>query len=62
MQPDLPMRIKKSIPFTHYKRETFYAPKTPVGYNDYPFADEEAETNYHHPHHWTNMLEDKDND
>ena len=44
-----PLRIKKSIPFTPYHRDTFYLAKSPEGYNDYPFADKEAEENYHRP-------------
>jgi NADPH2 dehydrogenase len=37
--PDLPYRIKNSIPLTKYNRDTFYSPG-PVGYVDYPVADE----------------------
>ena len=48
-QPDLPARIKNDVPFTKYDRETFYSAGSPVGYVDYPFADEEAEENYRNP-------------
>ncbi|KAH8110924.1 NADH:flavin oxidoreductase/NADH oxidase [Phellopilus nigrolimitatus] len=44
--PDLPARIKKGLPLTQYDRKTFYTPKNPRGYNDYPFADPEAEANH----------------
>ncbi|KAL5483542.1 hypothetical protein ACEPAI_8774 [Sanghuangporus weigelae] len=44
--PDLPARIKKSIPLTPYDRSTFYAPKGTYGYADYAFADKESEDNY----------------
>ncbi|TFY81759.1 hypothetical protein EWM64_g2257 [Hericium alpestre] len=36
--PDLPLRLKEDIPFTPYNRDTFYTPKNPIGYTDYPFA------------------------
>ncbi|EPQ51259.1 FMN-linked oxidoreductase [Gloeophyllum trabeum ATCC 11539] len=36
--PDLPQRILQDIPWTRYDRKTFYIPKTPRGYIDYPFA------------------------
>ncbi|KAK5987022.1 Chanoclavine-I aldehyde reductase fgaOx3 [Cladobotryum mycophilum] len=38
--PDLVFKVKNKIPFTPYIRETFYLPKSPVGYNDYPFSKE----------------------
>ena len=38
--PDLPYKIKKGIPWTKYDRDTFYLPKSPVGYIDYPFSQE----------------------
>ncbi|KAL5505000.1 hypothetical protein ACEPAH_7663 [Sanghuangporus vaninii] len=44
--PDLPARIKKSIPLTPYDRSTFYAQRNTGGYVDYAFADKEAEENY----------------
>ncbi|KAH8110896.1 NADH:flavin oxidoreductase/NADH oxidase [Phellopilus nigrolimitatus] len=44
--PDLPARVKKDIPFTPYNRATFYDPGNHAGYNDYAFADPEAEANY----------------
>lgn len=40
--PDLVFRAMKGIPFEHYNRKTFYIPKSPVGYTDYPFAKEFA--------------------
>ncbi|KAH8110944.1 NADH:flavin oxidoreductase/NADH oxidase [Phellopilus nigrolimitatus] len=43
--PDLPVRIRKGIPFTPYDRETFYSPGL-VGYTDQKFADPETEANY----------------
>ncbi|KAJ5378268.1 NADPH dehydrogenase [Penicillium cataractarum] len=36
--PDLPHRIANGIAFTPYQRETFYTPKDPKGYIDYPFS------------------------
>lgn len=36
--PDLPFRIANEIPFNKYERATFYTPKSPVGYVDYPFS------------------------
>jgi len=36
--PDLPLRIRKAIPLNPYNRDTFYLPKSAVGYVDYPFA------------------------
>jgi len=38
--PDLPFRIKEGLKLTSYDRETFYKPKGPDGYTDYPFSDE----------------------
>ncbi|EIM80039.1 FMN-linked oxidoreductase [Stereum hirsutum FP-91666 SS1] len=38
--PDLPRRIKEGIELNVYDRSTFYTPETPVGYIDYPFAEE----------------------
>ncbi|KAK7416640.1 hypothetical protein QQX98_005111 [Neonectria punicea] len=38
--PDLVFRAKNGIPFTPYNRDTFYVPKSNVGYNDYPFSEE----------------------
>ncbi|KAF1808624.1 NADH:flavin oxidoreductase/NADH oxidase family protein [Eremomyces bilateralis CBS 781.70] len=38
--PDLVFRTMKGIPFTKYNRKTFYIPKNPVGYTDYPHAKE----------------------
>lgn len=38
--PDLPFRIQKGLEFTKYNRDTFYTPKSPVGYTDYPFSTE----------------------
>ena len=45
-QPDLPVRVKKGIPFAPYKRELFYSTGKPEGYIDYPFADEETERKF----------------
>ncbi|TFK50380.1 NADH:flavin oxidoreductase/NADH oxidase [Heliocybe sulcata] len=36
--PDLPKRIAEDVLWTRYNRKTFYVPKDPVGYIDYPFA------------------------
>ncbi|KZT25930.1 FMN-linked oxidoreductase [Neolentinus lepideus HHB14362 ss-1] len=36
--PDLPKKIAEDIPWTKYDRKTFYTPKDPAGYTDYPFA------------------------
>ena len=38
--PDLPFRVQKGIPFNKYDRNTFYKPKSPEGYVDYPFSKE----------------------
>ncbi|KAF8514933.1 hypothetical protein BU17DRAFT_68141 [Hysterangium stoloniferum] len=38
--PDLPVRLQKNIPLTPYNYNTFYLKKSPVGYIDYPFAEE----------------------
>ncbi|PLB50101.1 NADPH dehydrogenase [Aspergillus steynii IBT 23096] len=38
--PDLPFRIAKGLDFNQYERPTFYTPKSPVGYIDYPFSKE----------------------
>ncbi|KAK1997143.1 NADH:flavin oxidoreductase/NADH oxidase [Colletotrichum falcatum] len=35
--PDLPFRIKHSLPLNKYDRQTFYTPHVPQGYIDYPF-------------------------
>ncbi|KAH8110925.1 NADH:flavin oxidoreductase/NADH oxidase [Phellopilus nigrolimitatus] len=43
--PDLPVRIRKGIPFTPYDRKTFYSPGL-VGYTDQKFADPETEASY----------------
>ena len=39
--PDLPLRVKRGAPLTHYDRPTFYT-KGPKGYTDYPFLDAAA--------------------
>ena len=39
-QPDLPVRIAKSLPLTEGNRETYYT-QGPEGYIDYPFAEKE---------------------
>ncbi|KAL1647968.1 Chanoclavine-I aldehyde reductase fgaOx3 [Diplodia intermedia] len=42
--PDIVYRIKKGLELTPYDRDTFYKPKAPEGYVDYPFSKEfEAE-------------------
>ncbi|KAJ5921058.1 hypothetical protein N7466_009384 [Penicillium verhagenii] len=38
--PDLPFRVEKNISLNQYDRSTFYTPKSPVGYVDYPFSQE----------------------
>lgn len=38
--PDLPCRIKEGVPLNEYDRSTFYTFESPVGYIDYPFAEE----------------------
>jgi NADPH2 dehydrogenase len=41
--PDLVYRIEKGIELTPYDRGTFYMPKDPKGYNDYPYSKEFVE-------------------
>ncbi|KAJ4289449.1 hypothetical protein N0V88_006929 [Collariella sp. IMI 366227] len=36
--PDLPFRIKEGLDLNPYNRDTFYLPKSPVGYIDQPFS------------------------
>ena len=36
--PDLPYRLSKKLSLNQYNRDTFYIPKDPVGYIDYPFS------------------------
>ncbi|AEO66404.1 8a0f7cb4-ba38-4192-9e3c-a56921e1fd56 [Thermothielavioides terrestris] len=38
--PDLPFRLKEGIELNQYDRDTFYTPKSPVGYIDQPFSKE----------------------
>ncbi|ETS85211.1 hypothetical protein PFICI_03236 [Pestalotiopsis fici W106-1] len=38
--PDLPFRVRNGIELNEYNRATFYTPKAPTGYIDYPFSDE----------------------
>lgn len=38
--PDLVFRIQKGLGLNEYDRKSFYAPKTEVGYTDYPFSPE----------------------
>lgn len=38
--PDLVYRMKEGLTFNQYERNTFYTPKSPVGYVDYPFSEE----------------------
>ncbi|KAL2850392.1 hypothetical protein BJX68DRAFT_90801 [Aspergillus pseudodeflectus] len=41
--PDLPFGIFNGVDLNKYNRPTFYTPKEPVGYIDYPFSDEFAQ-------------------
>lgn len=36
--PDLVFRVKTGVPLVKYDRSTFYTPKEPRGYVDYPFS------------------------
>lgn len=38
--PDLVFRIRNGVPLAKYDRPTFYMPKVPKGYIDYPFSQE----------------------
>lgn len=38
--PDLPFRIKEGLMLNPYDRNTFYTPKSKLGYIDYPFSQE----------------------
>ncbi|KAF9886163.1 hypothetical protein FE257_011988 [Aspergillus nanangensis] len=38
--PDLPFRLAGGLRLNPYERATFYTPKSPVGYTDYPFSPE----------------------
>jgi NADPH2 dehydrogenase len=38
--PDLVFRVKKGIELAKYDRDTFYTPKKPEGYIDYPFSEQ----------------------
>jgi NADPH2 dehydrogenase len=38
--PDIVFRLREGIPLNEYNRDTFYTPKSPVGYIDYPFSKE----------------------
>jgi NADPH2 dehydrogenase len=42
--PDLVFRFREGIELTPYDRETFYTPKTPKGYVNYPFSEEFLES------------------
>jgi NADPH2 dehydrogenase len=42
--PDLVFRVKNGISLSPYNRATFYVPKSTVGYSDYPFSAEYAES------------------
>lgn len=44
-QPDLPARIAKGLPLTHYDRRLFYS-EGEEGYITYPFADAETEARH----------------
>ena len=39
-QPDLPKRLQKDIPLTIGDRSKYYLPESPLGYIDYPFAED----------------------
>ncbi|EXJ76234.1 NADPH2 dehydrogenase [Cladophialophora psammophila CBS 110553] len=43
--PDLPFRIANNIELTPYNRDTFYTPKSEVGYIDYSFSNEFEQAN-----------------
>lgn len=38
--PDLVFRVKNNVAFNPYDRSTFFVPKSPIGYIDYPFSQE----------------------
>ena len=38
--PDLPFRVLNGVELAQYNRKTFYIPKSPEGYIDYPFSEE----------------------
>lgn len=38
--PDLPFRLKENVPLVPHQRNTFYVPKDPKGYADFPFSPE----------------------
>lgn len=38
--PDLPFRVREGLKLSPYNRDTFYTPKTKIGYIDYPFSKE----------------------
>lgn len=41
--PDLPFRLQNGLELNPYDRSTFYTPKSPVGYVDYPTSDGSVE-------------------
>jgi NADPH2 dehydrogenase len=43
--PDLPFRIAHGLDLNPYDRDTFYTPKSPDGYVDYPFSQEFEKAN-----------------
>ena len=43
--PDLPFRIAHDMDLAPYNRDTFYIPKSEVGYTDYPFSKEFEDAN-----------------
>ncbi|KAK4226564.1 hypothetical protein QBC38DRAFT_480094 [Podospora fimiseda] len=43
--PDLPFRVREGIPFSPYDRDTFYTPKSAVGYIDQAFSKEFEKVN-----------------
>ncbi len=47
--PDLVFRLREGLAFNDYDRTTFYAPKTPKGYIDYPFSQEFLAINAQQP-------------
>lgn len=38
--PDLPFRVERGLDFTPYNRDTFYIPKSAVGYTDFAFSED----------------------
>ena len=42
-QPDLPLRLLKNQPLAPWERAKYQLHESPVGYIDYPFAEENLE-------------------